>query len=102
MRLPKRSWRDRRGFVVSTELTVLAVVLAVGAMVGLVTFRDQLVQEFGDAAAALESLDQSFHIDGGASYTDETDASDPAGEEPMGLNVQMPSLSEGTSFNDAF
>ncbi len=91
-----RFWRDERGTASIVATVLLYAVLILGVTVGLVTFRDQLVQEFGDLAAALESLDQSFSIDGGASFTDPTSPSDPEGAEPAGLNVQVPSLSEGS------
>ncbi len=90
-----RFWRDQRGATSVVAIVLLYAVLVLGVTAGLITFRDQLVQEFGDVAAALESLDQSFSIDGGASFTDSTTVSDPAGGEPAGLNVQVPSTSEG-------
>ena len=34
----------------------------IGIIVGLVTFRDQLVQELGDGAAAIGNLNQSYSI----------------------------------------
>ncbi len=90
-----RFWRDQRGAMPVVATVLLYTVLILGATAGLVTLRNQLVQEFGDLAAALQSLDQSFHIDDGASYTDSSTASDPAGEEPAGLNVRAPSRPEG-------
>ena len=53
-------------------LILVITLLALGATVGLTSLRDQLVQEFGDVAQALENIDQSFSsatssfADGGA------------------------------------
>ncbi len=57
---------------------LLMTILAFGAVGGLTTLRDQIVQEYGDAALVLENLNQSYEyevvIDGNvfasASYTD--------------------------------
>ncbi len=94
MKLWIRLWRDQRGVTSVVATVLLYTVLVLGATVGVVAIRDQLVQEFGDLSAALESLDQSFRIDGGANYEDSTTVSDPAGEEPAGISVQAPSSSE--------
>ena len=64
MKILRRLWRDQRGSTSLAATLLLYTVLVLGMTVGLVTLRDQLVQQFGDVAAALESLDQSFHIDG--------------------------------------
>ena len=60
-RLGRRLWTDSSGFVVSADYILLTTILVVGAIVGVVTFRDQVVQEFGDIADAMESLDQSYN-----------------------------------------
>lgn len=91
----RRLWRDQRAETSAIGTILLYTVLVLGATVGLVTFRNQLVQEFGDLATALQSLDQSFSIDGKASFEDTTTLSDPAGAEPAGLNVQVSSTPEG-------
>ncbi|MCH7687172.1 MAG: hypothetical protein IH899_10905 [Planctomycetes bacterium] len=59
-RLGQRLWTDSSGFVVSGEYILLTTILVIGMIVGVVTFRDQVVQEFGDIADAMESLDQSY------------------------------------------
>jgi Flp pilus assembly pilin Flp len=60
MNLGRRFWRDERGNVSVSSMLLLVVIVAIGAVVGLNTFRDQLVQQFGDVATALDHLDQSF------------------------------------------
>lgn len=96
---------DERGVVWTIELVMAATILTLGSMVGLATFRDAVVQEFGDLAASAAELDQSYRYSeivesdtigsikyefaiAGSSYSDETDfcvpsPTDPAGDAPM-------------------
>ena len=94
--LLKRLWREDAGLVVTAEMIFGTALLVAGMIVGMVSLRDQVVQEFGDLSAALESLDQSFHVDGWASYDDPDTASDPEGQEPSGLSVQASPIDEGS------
>ena len=95
MKILRRLWRDQRGSTLLAANLLLYSVLVLGVIVGLVTLRDQLVQEFGDLAVALESLDQLFHVDG-AGFTDSSPLNDPAGEEPAGLSVREAPAGEGS------
>lgn len=52
--------KDDRGVVYSSEYIIMTTIIGIGIIVGITTFRDQLVQEFGDAGVALEQLDQSY------------------------------------------
>jgi hypothetical protein len=58
----KRLWQDDRGFLMSTELVFLATITVIGILVGLVIWRDGLVQELGDTGAAIGQLNQSYAI----------------------------------------
>lgn len=58
----KRFWQDDRGWVFSTELILISTVAILGAIVGLASYRDNLVQELGDAGAAINALNQSYSI----------------------------------------
>ena len=40
----------------------MIVILAIGGIVGLATFRDQVAQELADVGVALETLDQSYYV----------------------------------------
>ena len=40
-----RLWRDEAGFVVSTELVLIATILVIGLITGLVTVRDAVAEE---------------------------------------------------------
>ena len=87
-------WRDQRGFTSVMSTIMLTTIVAIGAIVGLATLRDQLVQEFGDVATALENLDQSFDADGYGSYVDLGPSFpgadvDEAGEAPHGLSASI-------------
>jgi Flp pilus assembly pilin Flp len=58
--LLKRLWRDVDGGVEYISLILITAVVAMAGVVGLVQVRNQVTQEFGDAAVALDTLDQSF------------------------------------------
>ena len=55
-----RLWRDEAGFVVSTELILIATILVIGLITGLVTIRDAVVTELADVADAISEVDQSY------------------------------------------
>ena len=57
-------WSDDRAFVVSSELILIATILVIGMVVGLVTLRDQVVQELADVAAAVSRTEQDFSFSG--------------------------------------
>ena len=56
--------RSRRGFILSTEFILMVTVTLVGMLVGFVAYRDSIVQELGDTAASVASLNQSFSYEG--------------------------------------
>ena len=116
---PKQTslWRDERGFLMSIEMLLLAVMIAIGSIVGLAVYRDAIVQELGDNAAGVASLTQSFQFDGvtqsgtfgtgvsaitydatvpGSAYTDNTDfcetVLDVAGDPPMCISIDASSV----------
>jgi hypothetical protein len=91
MRVLHRLWADEAGFVVSTELVLVATILVIGLVVGLATVRDALVQELGDVAMAIGNVNQSYIWDGitghtsavaGSDYDDETDFCDVPDDTP--------------------
>jgi hypothetical protein len=51
---------DEAGFVVSTELVLIATILVIGLIVGQTTLRDQVVTELADVADAVSAIDQGF------------------------------------------
>ena len=92
MNLFKQLWNDEVGVVISAELILVATILVIGMIVGLTTVRDQVVQELGDVAAAVASMNQSYSYSGatghhsspaGSSFAalrDDCDGADTAGE----------------------
>ena len=82
-----RLWQDDRGEVTSVAVLLLYSVLGIGAIVGLVCLRNQIVQEFGDLSVALDHLDQSYSVDftnncPDYSFQDSPNLTDPPGQPP--------------------
>jgi hypothetical protein len=59
-------WRDDRGFVVSTEMIFLAVILVIGLIVGMAAYRDAVFQELGDTGSAIGKMNQSYALEVGS------------------------------------
>jgi Flp pilus assembly pilin Flp len=59
-RLANQFWNDERGLVQISQWMLLVVLLGIGMVAGAVSLRDQIVQEYGDVALALENLNQSY------------------------------------------
>lgn len=118
----RRICRDQAGFVATTDLLLLTTIVVLGMIVGLVLFRNQVVQEFVDMAMAIGHLNHDYRYNGtndstgdegfpdgeadvegecfvaGSYYTDETDfcqEDDEAGEEPGGISVRVSPIAEG-------
>lgn len=85
MRACTKLWREEDG-VLSFEWTLLVTLLTIGIVSGLSAARDGIIDEMGDAAQAMVSLDQSFTIDF-----------------PLNIDVHTedPSSSSDSSFTDA-
>jgi hypothetical protein len=60
----RKLWGDESGFIVSTDLILISSILVIGLLVGLVSLRDQIVQELGDVAVAVGNLNQSYSFAG--------------------------------------
>lgn len=52
----------RRGSASIVGMILLIAIACLGMIVGLTQIRNQIVQEFGDAAVALDNLDQSYSV----------------------------------------
>ena len=70
-----RLWRDESGFVISSELVLIATILVIGMIVGLTVVRDQVVQELADVSAAFSNVDQSFSFGAIVTPTSSTNGS---------------------------
>jgi hypothetical protein len=112
MKVLHRLWADEAGFVVSTELVLVATILVIGLVLGLTSLRNQVVQELGDLAQAIANINQSYEYAGtqkvavaetaGSKFLDEPDfcedpeGKDHAGDEPLaGWSVTMAPTAEG-------
>ena len=118
--------RCESGVVHAASYVVLVVIIGLGMLVGVSSFRDQLVQEFGDIALSLENLNQSFTLtisvplgtSQTSSYTDlnertgtatdddavqtaaDDNPSDPASAAPAGIVFTTPGPITGTTFSE--
>lgn len=90
----KKFWSDEAGFIVSAELVLIATILVLGMIVGLVSVRDQVVQELGDIAYAIGLINTSYSFSGitghtsstaGSAFDDTTDNCDGAGDSGGGI-----------------
>jgi len=76
MKLLRQIWKDEAGFVVSTELVLVATILVIGMVVGLATVRDAVVQELEDVALAIGNINQSYTYSGVSGCNSGTAGSD--------------------------
>jgi hypothetical protein len=57
-----RAWKEEEGFL-TFEWVLLVTLLTIGAVSGVAAVRDATIDELGDVAQAMLSLDQSYTID---------------------------------------
>ena len=76
--------QKKGGFILTSELVLIATVLVIGMLVGLVVVRDAVVHEMEDVAEAIGAMQQSYTFNG-----IQTDA-----------NASVP-LTAGSSWTDA-
>ena len=103
-------WGETSGALISAELILVATILVIGLLAGLVTVRDQVVQELGDVAAAISSLNQSYSFSGATGHHSSTAGStfedlhddcdgvfgnDQANVEPACIDVNVAVTGEG-------
>jgi Flp pilus assembly pilin Flp len=60
MQVFRRLWRDEAGFIISSELVLVATILVIGMIVGLTELRNQVVEELVDVSQAIGSLSQTY------------------------------------------
>lgn len=61
--IARQLWHDTHGQISLAMLILLVSIVCLGSIVGLATVRDYVVQEFGDAAVAIDRLDQSYSVE---------------------------------------
>lgn len=69
MGMLRRLWVDEAGFVISSELVLVATLLVIGMIVGLTELRNQVVQELVDVAVSIGRISQSFSYSSVAGHT---------------------------------
>jgi len=86
-------WRGEEGFVVSSELVLIATLLVIGLLVGLVAIRNAVTGELADVARAIGNTDQSYSYTGitghtaavsGAAFVDNPDHCENQGDAAAG------------------
>lgn len=75
MKTLKSLWNDEAGFIVSTELVLIATILVLGMIVGLTTLRNDVVAELADVAGAIGDLSQDYHYSGVLGHSSWTNGS---------------------------
>ncbi len=113
MMVLKRLWNDEAGFVVSTELILLATVAVIGLLVGMAAVRDGVVSELSDVAGAVQDVNQSYSYDGvighnaataGSDFVDQLDecdsADDVAGAADNCITFNQGPINEGTAVTE--
>ncbi len=68
----KQLWQDEAGFIVSSELVLIATILVIGVIVGQSAVRDGVVQELADVAAAIGTVNQSYSFSAVTGHTSST------------------------------
>jgi hypothetical protein len=110
MKMLRRLWADEAGFVISAELVLVGTMLVIGMIVGLTEVRNQVVQELGDLAVAIGSVNQSYNYStvtghtaatAGSLFEDNDDVCDNDGIDPVDLapaciDVDAAELREGS------
>ena len=112
--LIQRLVRDESGASAPMGIVLVTTIVSLGAIVGLTTLRDHIVQQFGDAAVALRELRQSYRysvaIDGNmdgdfgdpedcvfsGGFSDVVDLVDVAGAPPACLDLTISPVDEGS------
>ena len=99
----------KKGGALKWILIGCAGFLVIGMIVGLVSIRDQIVQELADVAGAISEVNQSFSFSAitghnsstaGSDFLDQTDNCDDPGEQlasgtpPVCVNVSVPDTEE--------
>jgi len=101
----RKLWNDDAGFIISAELVLVATIVVIGLIVGLVSVRNQVVQELVDVGGAIGALSQSYCFGGiykpgmaqtdGTCYTDVVDFCQAPGPQapfgtPGGITIVVP------------
>ena len=64
MKVFGKLWRDADGFVVSSELILIATVVVIGLLTGLAAVRDAVISELSDVAGAIQDINEAQATNG--------------------------------------
>jgi Flp pilus assembly pilin Flp len=106
----RRLYRDEDGVVAVSDYVLLGTIVAIGAVVGLVTLRDSVIQELGDVGIGLENLQQNYTVSmtfatvsGGTTTTsfgyttDNNPTEQPSGQSTAGIDLSIAPSDESTT-----
>jgi hypothetical protein len=98
MRLFARLWKDDCGALIATEWVFVATILVLGIITGLVSVRQAVIDELGDFANAVLSLNQSYSFSGqrncqsstaGSGFIDRTDSINTTSTLASGVGIDV-------------
>ena len=103
----RRLYSDESGVVAVSDYVLLTTIVAIGAIVGLVTLRDAVIQELGDVGIGLENIQQNYTVSmtfatvsGGTTttsfgYTTDNDPTEqPSGQSTAGIDLSIAASDE--------
>lgn len=70
-----KSRKNQKGFIVSTELMLIATILVIGLIVGLQAVRTAVITELADVGGAIGSTSQTYSFSGVAGHHASTNGS---------------------------
>jgi len=92
----KQLWNDDAGYIVTTEMLLIFVILVLGLVAGLANLRMAIVNELTESGLAILSLNQSFTIAGltGCSGSSGTSGvTDASGTLSLSFNTNVGAIS---------
>ena len=61
-------WNDEAGFVITTELLLVAVVLVIGIVAGISALRTAMLGELSELGTSISNIDNSFFVGGSTEF----------------------------------
>ena len=93
-------WNDESGFVVSSELVLVATIVVIGLIVGLVEVNYSIVGELNDVSESIGSLNQSYFTTGITGLTSTSATSNPKQQTPVPPGGTAKAQTAGSIFRD--